>query len=142
MIAYADTSFLFSLYVPDANSSLALAAIQKLKPRLLTTDFGEFEFVNALNLSVFRGQMLALDEQQVLDLFSRDVQSGLVQVTPMTSAIFAGARQLARAKTPRLGTRSLDILHVASALALNATTFLTFDLRQRKLARAARLRVP
>ena len=42
---------------------------------------------------------------------------------------------------PRLGTHSLDVLHVAPALAPDAATFLTFDLRQSKLARAARLRV-
>jgi len=38
-----------------------------------------------------------------------------------------------------LGTRSLDILHVASALVLGLPTFLTFDQRQCALANAARL---
>ena len=38
--------------------------------------------------------------------------------------------------TPRLGTRTLDVLHVVSALALQADTFYTFDTRQAKLAAA------
>ena len=141
MIVYADTSFLFSLYVPDANASAALATMRRLKSPLLTTDFGEFEFGNALNLSIFRRQMLAADEQRILNLFASDVQAGVIHVVPLTSAIFHRARQLASAHTRTLGTRSLDVLHVASALALKASTFLTFDLRQRKLALSARLRV-
>ena len=141
MIVYADTSFLFSLYVPDANASAALAIMRRLKSPLLTTDFGEFEFSNALNLSIFHGQMLATDERRILNLFSSDIQAGVIQVVPMNSVIFDRARQLASAHTRTLGTRSLDVLHVASALALKASTFLTFDLRQRHLALAVRLRV-
>jgi predicted nucleic acid-binding protein len=36
----------------------------------------------------------------------------------------------------RMGTRALDILHVASALLLRAERILTFDDRQRQLAHA------
>jgi predicted nucleic acid-binding protein len=36
----------------------------------------------------------------------------------------------------RLGVRSLDTLHVASALELRAEGFWTFDERQKRLARA------
>ncbi|MBM4156595.1 MAG: type II toxin-antitoxin system VapC family toxin [Lentisphaerae bacterium] len=43
--------------------------------------------------------------------------------------------------TPRMGCRTLDILHVACALQLKPTEFLTFDHRQRKLAAHAGLKV-
>jgi predicted nucleic acid-binding protein len=39
------------------------------------------------------------------------------------------------------GHRSLDILHVATALHLGALEFLTFDTNQRKLAAAEKLKV-
>jgi predicted nucleic acid-binding protein len=39
-------------------------------------------------------------------------------------------------------TRSLDVLHVASALVLHAETFYTFDEKQRKLAKAEGLLAP
>ena len=42
--------------------------------------------------------------------------------------------------TPTLGTRSLDVLHVACALELKLRHFLTFDTRQRQLAVAAGLK--
>lgn len=38
--------------------------------------------------------------------------------------------------------RSMDILHVATAIELGAEEFLTFDLNQKKLAEAEGLRVP
>jgi predicted nucleic acid-binding protein len=40
---------------------------------------------------------------------------------------------------PQLGTRTLDTLHVASALELGASEFWTFDQRQQKLAKAVGL---
>ncbi|MEO6740054.1 MAG: PIN domain-containing protein [Chthoniobacteraceae bacterium] len=39
------------------------------------------------------------------------------------------------------GQRTIDLLHVALALECGAKTFLSFDTRQRKLAKAAGLKV-
>jgi len=39
--------------------------------------------------------------------------------------------------TPRLGCRTMDILHVASAIQLRPTAFLTCDHRQRELPKMA-----
>jgi len=38
-----------------------------------------------------------------------------------------------------LGTRAVDVLHVAAALELGATGFFTFGLKQRKMAEATGL---
>jgi hypothetical protein len=70
-----------------------------------------------------------------------DVRNGVLSQKPFSASTVDLARQLSLKFSARLGTRSLDVLHVASALALRASTFLTFDLRQRKLALAAKLRV-
>ncbi len=51
------------------------------------------------------------------------------------------AAELSRAYTPRLGTRTLDVLHVASALELGSRAFVTYDERQAALAKAVKLRV-
>jgi len=45
------------------------------------------------------------------------------------------------AHTAALGTRTLDVLHVASAVTLEATHFVSYDRRQVALATAAGLRV-
>jgi predicted nucleic acid-binding protein len=53
--------------------------------------------------------------------------------------VHSRAEHLARRHAAVLGTRTLDILHVAAALALGATRFVTSDRRQASLAKAARL---
>jgi hypothetical protein len=45
---YLDTSFLVSLYCPDANSAYAAAQLQTVTDPLLITTFCELEAVNAL----------------------------------------------------------------------------------------------
>ncbi|MGH9491039.1 MAG: PIN domain-containing protein [Terriglobales bacterium] len=54
---------------------------------------------------------------------------------------FADAERLAARYTPTLGTRTLDMLHVACARSLKAILFITFDPRQAALARAVGLTV-
>jgi predicted nucleic acid-binding protein len=139
LIVYADTSFLFSLYVSDFNSSSAAAAITRLTPPLLITDFGEFEFTNAINWRVFRKQLRPAEERALLVTFSKDVDAGTIRIFPIPSATFSRARQIARAHTPTLGNRALDVLHVASAVTLGATIFCTFDKKQARLATAVGL---
>jgi hypothetical protein len=69
-----------------------------------------------------------------------DVQAGVWEAPAYDLAdVHATAERLARRHAAALGTRSLDILHVAAALALGANCFVTGDRRQASLARAANL---
>ncbi|HRI12139.1 MAG TPA: hypothetical protein PLX89_03960 [Verrucomicrobiota bacterium] len=60
---------------------------------------------------------------------------------PYWPEVLLEAERLSAAYSATLGTRSLDILHVASALVLGARDFLTFDTRQGALAAAVGLRL-
>lgn len=51
------------------------------------------------------------------------------------------AESLARDHAPTLGTRTLDILHVAAATLLESSRFVTGDRRQAALAKAVGLEV-
>ena len=53
--------------------------------------------------------------------------------------VHALAERLARRYAASIGARSLDILHVAAALALDAEPFVTADWRQVALAKAVGL---
>jgi predicted nucleic acid-binding protein len=139
---YADTSFLASLYTPDANSADAAARMQRLALPLIVTPFGELELVNALQLRLFRHELLAAKIRAASAAFREDVASGILAIKPMPDEVYTEARRLARNFTRTFGTRTLDIIHVASALVLEAEAFLTFDERQRKLANAVRLTTP
>jgi predicted nucleic acid-binding protein len=141
LIFYADTSFLASLYVPDANSSAAVAAARLLRFPLVLTPLGEFEFANSLALRVFRKELTAAQAASVLAHFRQDITAGILRLGPFPLAVFEKATRLSLKHSARLGTRTLDLLHVAAAHSLGARRFYTFDRKQARLARLLGLRV-
>ncbi len=142
MSAYADTSFLVSLYVLDANSVQAATQMKQAKLPILLTPFGELELTNAISLRLFRKELLPSRVKAAYTLLRKDIEGGLFLLKPLSAAIYERAKQIARRRTPHLGTRTLDVLHVASALVLQADTFYTFDRSQGRLARVEGLTLP
>lgn len=141
MSAYADTSFLASLYLPDANSPIAAGQMKGAKLPVLVTPIVEVELTNALYLRLFRRELVASQVHAAHALFRGDLADGVFQSKPVSAGMFEKAKLLSRKQTPRLGTRALDVLHVVSALVLEADTFYTFDRNQGKLAEAEGLRL-
>jgi predicted nucleic acid-binding protein len=140
--AYAGTSFLVSLYTPDANSTSAAAQMKGVRAVVLLTPFGELELRNALELRVFRGELTPSEVEAARAALREDIEKGIYALRPFPGAAFERAKEIAHKRTARLGTRTLDILHVASALILQADAFYSFDRNQRKLARAEGLKIP
>jgi predicted nucleic acid-binding protein len=132
--AYADTSFLVSLYVLDVNSGLAAAGMKRVNLPILITPFGELELTNAISLRLFRRELTATEAKAAYSLVRKDIEDGVLEIKPIPNAALERAKQIARRGTPRLGTRTLDVLHVALALQFGAKAFYTFDARQAKLA--------
>ena len=142
MVVYADTSFIVSLYGRDAHSPVAQAAVKKSASHLLFTPLHGLECRNALRLAVFRREITRDQCRDVLSLLEQDNRSGvLVNTVVPWSSVFAHAERLSADYAATMGLRSLDILHVASALALDAKRFWTFDARQKALSRKAGLKV-
>ncbi|MGA7855399.1 MAG: type II toxin-antitoxin system VapC family toxin [Candidatus Acidiferrales bacterium] len=141
MNPYADTSFLVSLYVLDANSAQAAARMSRATLPVLITTFGELELVNAISLRVFRKELAAHQAKAARSLIAADLQQGVLDMKPLPPAVFERAKQVSRRRTPRLGTRTLDVLHVAIASLLQVKIFYTFDRNHAKLAGAEGLSV-
>jgi predicted nucleic acid-binding protein len=137
---YADSSFLVSLYVPDTNSARAATIMRDIPLPVSLTSLGELELANALHLRLFRKEMSATDLRVVYRAFVSDVRTRVFVIKPLVASVYERSFRLASKWTPKLGTRSLDIIHVASALVLGADTFFTFDHRQARLAKAAGLK--
>jgi predicted nucleic acid-binding protein len=139
---YADTSFLVSLYVPDGNTARAVAAVEAGAAPLLFTPLLGHELRNALRVCVFRRQITQAQREAALHELETDVEAGVLHSAPVDwPKAFAHAERLGRQHTETLGTRGMDVLHVACALALRAKRFTTFDERQRQLAELAGLNV-
>jgi predicted nucleic acid-binding protein len=138
----ADASFLFSLYVLDANSAAASAKMKRAALPLLLTDVGKIEILNAIGLRLFRKELRPAEATKVHGLFREDIEQGVVQIVPLPAAAYRQAEQIARTHTPLLGTRTLDVLHVAGALVLKADAFYPLDKKQASLATAVGLTIP
>jgi predicted nucleic acid-binding protein len=116
---------------------------------LFFTALLEFEFIQAIRLQVWlhaadrtKGYSENEANQMVAD-WEADVAAGVNVLVPSDAdAVLRLARTYSLQRTAHQGHRTLDILHVATAVHLGAKAFLTFDERQRALAKYAGLRVP
>ncbi len=109
---------------------------------LLITPLGELQLMNALQLRVFRKELEPQEVKTANLLFRRDLEAGVFVLKPLSTTIFERAKLLARKRTATLGTRTLDLLHVASALVLGADNLYSFDHHQQRLAKAEGLQTP
>lgn len=138
---YADTSLLASLYLADSNTSAALAAVTAAAQPLILSSWQQFELENALQLRLFRRESSRADIATAESRLAEDIAAGVLVMVPLPLAsVLPLARQLTARHTALVGTRAFDVFHVAAAIHLKATRFLTFDVRQLALARAAGLR--
>ena len=136
---YADTSFFVSLYLPDRHT---LEVERQLRSRLSLwmTPLHVAEFAHAIEQHVFRKAITRSEADRALQRFREHRARNLWRETPVPDQAFELCAQLAHRHAARLGVRTLDTLHVASALELKAEHFWTFDARQAKLALAAGLK--
>ena len=142
MKTYVDTSVLVSLYITDANSPKADAWRQANPAAIGFTSFHRIELRNAMSLAVFQQRLTSAEAQAAWQDVEQDLAAGLLVPAPESWAKVAQeAERLAELHTPTIGSRSLDILHVAAALISGTTEFCSFDERQRRLAQLAGLRV-
>jgi predicted nucleic acid-binding protein len=138
---YLDTSVVFSLHFRDANTPNALALVRGATELLLITPLCELEAVNAFSLRVFRKEMLPINRDNAVRDLENDIRLGVLLFELLPESAFARAKTLAQLLTPSTGVRAVDLLHVAAAMELGATTLYTFDVKQHRTARAAGLNV-
>jgi predicted nucleic acid-binding protein len=142
MVAFADTGFIASLYLEEVTSKAADAALGAKREPLPLTPLVALELRNAFNRAVQRGRITLAQRDALWQDVETDIADGFLVPTPVaTGPLHERARQLSDRHTPVLGTRSLDLLHVAAALVLESKIFFSFDDRQRKAAASEGLKV-
>jgi predicted nucleic acid-binding protein len=140
--AYVDTSLLAKLYVPEADSNAAVALIKKIRSPISVSALHKTELQCALQLKVFRGEIDAARCAAAYGQFLTDIEDGVwAEAPPVLEMATHTAERLAREHSAKLGTRSLDVLHVAVAVELGSTVFATNDTRQAALAKASGMTV-
>jgi predicted nucleic acid-binding protein len=139
---YVDPSALLKLYLHEKESALMSIWRVKTKGSLPITHHGRVEIVNAICLAAHRREISGEAMRDTLASFDEDLAAGhFRQSDILWRATLNRAGELGRTYSQKFGTRTLDVLHVASALELGLRIFITFDGRQQELARAVGLKV-
>ena len=140
--AYADSSFLVSTLRKDANHEAAMRYMAQTMPTLAFTPLHRLEVAHALRVSAERGEITHGELRTMLRQLEDDLDAGLLVLSPVEwLGVFRSADELSEKHAAKDSVRTLDVLHVALAVESGVKTFLSFDQRQRKLAKAAGLKV-
>lgn len=138
---YVDPSALLKLYIHEPESAAMSVWRARTKGALPITQHARLEVVNGICLAAFRKAITAKAATDALASFDEDIADGRYVVADVLwRATLKRAGEISRAHTSALGCRSLDVLHVATALELGLRSFVTFDRRQQRLARAMGLK--
>jgi predicted nucleic acid-binding protein len=137
---YLDTGCLVKLYYPEPESQKVAALVAGKS--ICFNPLHELELTNALHLKLFHRTASPAQVQAAAELVAADVKSGvLLQAVANWEKVFRSATDLARQHSSSFGCRSLDVLHCASALVLEAAEFVSMDARQKQLADAMGLKL-
>lgn len=139
MSIYADSSFFVSLYLPNRHFTQA-QRLAAQHARVWLTPLHRAELASTAAQQLFMKKISAAEAQKVLREFQSDREAGFWMEAPLADAVFDRCVQLTQQYASRVAMRTLDTLHIASALELGAEKFCTFDERQAKLARAVGLK--
>lgn len=139
---YLDTSVIVKLYIKEEHSLDISNWLKENNEAIPLTNFHDLEFNNAINQKQFRSEITGAEARLILSRFYDHEVKGIFYRPQLDwTDIFECAIHLSKRYTGSTGSRSLDILHVASALSIKADRFLTFDDRQSRLASLAGLKI-
>jgi hypothetical protein len=94
MVAYADTSFLLSLYTADTNHEAAVRLFRRGRTVLPFTPLQRHELRNALRLQVFRKDITEREREAVIRDIEADVHDGFLVDTALVWAECSKKRKL------------------------------------------------
>ena len=148
MSVFPDTSFLCALYRKQVHAPDAIAFMTKRGAALPVSTLLLLEFRQSIRFQVrlhSKDKTKGFPKHEAAQML-KDLQADLkAKVLEVVSADWSAVHQLAEELSARHtetnGHRFADILHVATALHLGATEFLTFDANQKLLAEAEGMKV-
>ena len=136
---YVDSGVLIKLYVRERNSAAAAIVVAQF-PSVNLYPLQELEVRNTMRALAGRATISDARRAAAEREFERDLMLGrLRRAVPDWQEVFQIAVRLSIDHTAATLARSLDILHVATAIAEQAELFITADRRQRDVARKAGL---
>lgn len=149
MHAYADTSFLCSIYRPQKFSAIADAWMDNRLGPVSVSWLVLWEFRHSVRFQAWlfsndrsRG-FHANKSQMMIRGIQEDISNNILKVATIDiQDVHLIAERLSDKYATLIGARAMDTLHLACAIHLGAANFLTFDVKQKQMAESEELCVP
>lgn len=142
MKTYYDTGILLKLYTAESGSAAVQDFVHGRGEPIRISDLHHAECVSALRLKLFRGECTPAQSRQVLKLLGGDLRAGTLRLAAVDwGQAWCRCRELSESHAAETGARTLDTLHVACAIHLEAREFVSSDRRQIALAEKAGMEV-
>lgn len=143
-MTYWDTSAIFKLYVPEPDSDYFLDLLVQTQEQVVSSAILCMEVLCAAWRKEQTRELKRGAASIVVGKLNQHIQAGRIVLIPYGPNIGAEAQNLLQL-TGKSGThrmiRSLDTIHVASALECKATSLVSTDAQLREIAKLAGLRV-
>lgn len=141
-MVYVDTALFIKTYVFEHDSEETVRLLDEIGEPFLFSDLHSLEIPNAIRLKRFRGEITPKQEALALEAFHVDIEAGRFCPAPAENrTIFRRAEVISSMHSARTGARSLDIWHVAAALESGCDSFVSYDTRQRTVAKDCGLKL-
>jgi predicted nucleic acid-binding protein len=133
---YLDTSAFIKLYLREAGSEEVHRLVASKADPLPVWYLTEVEFANAVRFKVFLAEMKPGEAEGIVRRYLDRKAAGQYFAPALDLAALQDLSLRMTGRTPRIGCRALDILHVAAARLCEAHLFVTADKLQSLLAQA------
>lgn len=134
---YWDTSCVLKLYTPEPDSPAYLELVRESTEPLLSSEILSAELYCALCQKELRGDIKPGATERVYKKFLSDCEAGRWVLIPVGTDVINQATQAARAcyqHRPPVPLRTVDGLHLGTALLADVTQLVTADRRMRAAA--------
>lgn len=141
-MSYWDTSPILKLYAAEPDSQKFLDHVVRSRSVLLTSDLTRVELLSALMRKERAGDLGPGGATLLYGRFLADAAAGRIAMLPVGTDVLAEAAALVQAAYTApapVMIRTLDVLHVATAVVARTGTLVATDVRMRAVATLAGL---
>ena len=141
---YWDTSVLLKLFVEENDSAFFTGLIEEAGAVIHTSELSRLELLRAFWGKRMEGAIRRGAEERLMHRFESEVEKKRIILVPIGAEIrrqFEVVLKVCYTRQRPIVVRTLDALHLASALALKATQIVCNDMRMRAAADALQMDV-
>lgn len=141
---YWDTSVLLKLFVEEGDSGFFTALIEEAGEVIYTSELSRLELLRALWGKRLDGAIVPGAEKTLMHRFDREVEMRRIILLPVGADVgreFETVLRLCYTRKRPIRLRTLDALHLASALASRANEIVCTDARMREAAGALQMKI-